>query len=343
MPSWPRCGPTPTVSLVVSLVVWLVVWLAALAGCSQAPLPGAGKSPASEDAELGSVSEGTCWAGARLGADPQEVLKLSSRFHVPYLAAARAVADRPAFTDQVECADDHSVEVYKVLRLPTLDAQLTDYASLLTRQTPLYEKVGRALAKGCMTGPLPKAAEQSGLRGAVMSPVLPEGTELGWAPSAPDEWAAGRRVFACTVTWPEPTSIRYATVFTKAFPTGRRTCISSRSLVFVDCARRHDRERIASIDAREAVAAGEFPGRKAIRKGSSGRYLAIGDAAYRRLDGACTTYLRSVSTTKKLTGVANVDVDEWPATDGSYPIYCEADTRPDQKSLTTEGSVYDRG
>ena len=42
-------------------------------------------------------------------------------------------------------------------------------------------------------------------------------------------------------------------------------------------------------------------------------------------------------------GYHDVDVDEWPTPDGSYPIYCDADRRPDQQSLVTHGSVYDRG
>jgi hypothetical protein len=90
------------------------------------------------------------------------------------------------------------------------------------------------------------------------------------------------------------------------------------------------------------VAAGGFPGPSAIRNGPNGRYLAVGDARWKKLDAACTAYLRAVSTTKKLTGVANVDVDEWPTADGTYPIYCDADTPPDQKSVVTEGSVYNR-
>ena len=72
------------------------------------------------------------------------------------------------------------------------------------------------------------------------------------------------------------------------------------------------------------------------------RYLDIGDAAYAKLDAACTAYLRAISSTRKLTGIANVDVDEWPTPEGSYPIYCDSDRRPDQKSLITQGSVYDR-
>ena len=311
-------------------------------GCSQGSLPGVGGD--SDTASEGSttLAEGTCWTGAKLGADPQDVLKLSTRFSVPYLVAARALAARPSFVRSVGCDDDHAVEVYKVVRLPTLDQQLTDYATLLHQETPLYAKVARAVAHGCMTGTVAATAESTGLPGAVIQPMLPEGAQVGWAPASPDAWAKGQRVFACTLTWTDRQPIRYASVFTKHFPTSKRTCIDSRALLFVDCARRHDRERIAVIEAREAVVSGEFPGRKAIRNGPDGRYLAVGDARWKRLDAACTAYLHSVSTTKKLTGVANVDVDEWPAPGGSYPIYCEADTRPDQKSLVTEGSVYNR-
>jgi hypothetical protein len=320
----------------------LLVLLLASA-CSQAPLPGLGETSAAETtAAPGVLAEGTCWTGARLGADPQDVLRLSNQLEVPYLVTARAVADRPSFASPVACSHDHSVEVYKVLRLPELDKQLTDYATLLQTRTALYDKVARSVALGCMTDTLASVATATGLPGAVVEPMLPEGTSLGWAPASPDRWAKGQRVFACTLTWSDPQSVRYAAVFTKRFPVSMRTCIVSRALAYVDCARSHDRERIAVIEAREAVGKRAFPGPKAIRTGADGRYLAVSDARYAKLDAACTAYLHAISTTKKLTGVANVDVDEWPTPTGSYPIYCEADTRPDQKSLITKGSVYNR-
>lgn len=311
-------------------------------GCTQASLPGVGTHSTAGTSTPSAVAESTCWTADRLGADPQDVLKLSHRYDVPYLVAARAVADRPAFTRPVDCATDHAVEVYKVVRLPALEAQLTDYATLLRIQSPLYEQVARSVAAGCMTDALAKAAPLAGVANAVMEPVLPEGASLGWAPSAPELWAKGQRVFGCTLTWAEPQSVRYAAVFTKAMPTAQRTCIDSKSLLFVDCARRHDRERIAWIDAREAVAAGSFPGPKAIQDGPTGRYLVVPDGRWEKLDAACTAYLRAISTTKKLTGVANVDVDQWPTPDGAYRIYCDADAGPDKEPVVTEGSVYDR-
>jgi hypothetical protein len=330
--------------LCLRLLAALTVVLALTAGCSAGGLPGTdGSSSASGGKTSGTLAEGTCWDPTLLGADPQHVLKLSGTYDVPYLVAARALAARPSFDHELSCAEDHAVEVYKVLRLPDLDPQLTDYATLLRIQTPLYDEVARSVAAGCQTDVLAKGAAASGLPGAVMAPVLPEGATLGWAPAPPDLWGKGTHVFACTLTWAHPEKIRYDSVFTKGFPTAKRTCIDSQALAFVDCARNHDRERIAVIEARDAVVAGAFPGPKAIRSGPHGRYLAVSDGQYRPLDAACTSYLRAVSTAKKLTGVANVDVDEWPAPGDSYPIYCEADAPPDKKSVVTKGSVYDRG
>lgn len=312
-------------------------------GCSQETVPGTPDSPTtSEGGSSSSLVEGTCWTATPLGADPQDVLKLSDRFGVPYLAAARAVATRPAFDERRDCGKDHEVEVFKVVRLPKLDQKLTDYATLLRIQSSLYAKVARSVAQACMTKPLAQAVAKAGLPNAVMTPALPAGATVGWAPAAPDQWAAGQRVFACTFTWAEPGAERYAEVFTRAFPTAKRTCIDNRRLVFVDCARDHDRERIAVIEAREAVAAGVLPGAGAVRTTPNGRVVDIGGVQYARLDAACTTYLREISTTKKLTGVANVDADEWPAPGGSFPVYCDADMPPEKSPVITRGSVYDR-
>lgn len=322
----------------------------ALVGCSQGPPPGAESTSAapssaapSDPPPTAGLAEGTCWDGAQVGADPQDVLKLSGAEGVPYLVTARAVAGRPAFTRRIACAMEHEVEVHKVVRLLKLEQRLADYARLLRTGTKLYDKVSRSVAQACMTPALAAAAKASGVLGAVMEPALPAKAQLGWAPASPAQWAKGQHVFACTLTWAEPERLRYASVFTRDFPTGLRTCIDGRALVYVDCARRHDRERIAVIDAREAVEARAFPGRGAIRSGPDGRFLAVSQAQYAVLDAACTSYLRTISSTKKLAGVANIDVAEWPTPTGSYPIHCEADRPTSRKSLVTKGSVYDKG
>ena len=312
-----------------------------LAGCATAPgqPPGGGAagSPARD------VAAGTCWTAELLGSDPQRVLALAKQYDVPYHVAARAMSTWPSFAHSVPCTDAHAVEVVTVLRLPALDARLTSYGTLLRDRSPLAGTVARSVAQGCMNRPLTAAAARTGLPNAVMAPALPTGATLGWAPAQPEQWRAGKRVFACTLSWKQPQVTRYAALFTKSLPTGMRTCIDSRSLLYVDCARGHDRERIAVIEAREAVASGAFPGPRAIRQGPQGRYLDVPDDAWARLDAACTAYLRAVSTTRRLTGVANVDVDEWPTPDGSFPIHCDADRPPDEKSVVSRGSVYDRG
>lgn len=324
------------------LLVAVAAALTLGAGCSQAREPDSPASATTPGDDGSSLAEGTCWTARALGADPQDVLKLSDRFGVPYLVAARAVATRPAFSERRDCGKDHEVEVFKVVRLPKLDQRLTDYAALLRIQSSLFGKVARSVAQACMTEPLAQAVAKSGLPNAVMTPALPAEASVGWAPASPDQWSAGQRVFACTLTWAEPGAERYAEVFTRAFPTAKRTCIDNRRLVFVDCARDHERERIAVIEAGEAVAAGALPGANAVRSTPNGRVVDIGGAHYARLDAACTSYLRAISTTKKLTGVANVDADEWPAPGGSYPVYCDADMPPEKNPVVTRGSVYDR-
>src|SRR3954449_4555632 len=246
MPSRPRLlGP----------VVALAVLATVTAGCTSSRVPavdrssGVGPSVADRSSSSATtapdgspvLAQGTCWTGTTVGADPQDVLALSKRSGVPYLAAARAVADRPAFSQGKKCSDDHAVEVFKVVRLPQLEARLRNYGPLLRVQAPLYTTVSHSVAQACMTKSLAKAAARTRLPGAVMSPALPSGASVGWAPAAPAQWAAGQRVFACTLTWAHPQSVRYAAVFTKGFPASQRTCIDTKSLAFVDCARRHDR------------------------------------------------------------------------------------------------------
>jgi hypothetical protein len=324
-------------------VVLLVLGL--LAGCtggSALPKGGGTAVGGGKDGAEVPLAEGTCWTGALLGADPQQVLRLSGQLNVSYFVAAHALADRPAFARTQDCRKAHDVEVYRAVRIPSLTPQLTSYAVLLRTDRPFFASLTRAVENACMNAVLSKAAAQSGVGGAVMAPALPDGMKLGWAPPSPDQFSRGQRVFACTLTQDRPSPVRYADVFTKRFGTGRRICIDSRVLIYVDCARKHDRERIAVIDARAAVLAKNFPGPSRIRTGPDGRYLDVPPGRYAALDRACTAYLRAISTTKKLTGVAEIDADSWPDPGGAYPIACEADTHPNQQSVTTEGSVYDK-
>lgn len=339
--------PVSAVRVLIGLVLLAVVSACSGGSAIEQPDGPAGTSTdfPDSDGEAGSevaLAGGTCWTEAMLGEDPQAILALATAQKVSYFTAAHALAGRPAFEKTRSCAKSHRIEVYRVVQIPRLTPRLTSYATLLHTDRPLYRALERSVRNSCMTKPLAAAAARSGLPGAVAEPALPTGMKLGWAPPSPEQFTRGQRVFACTLIQDKASTVRYADLFAKRLPTALRTCIDSKRLVYVDCARKHDRERIAVIDARVAVQAGRFPGRRAIRRGPDGRYLDVAPAAYAALDRACTTYLRAISTTKRLTGVAEIDVDVWPAPDGSYPIACEADTRPGQKPVTTSGSVYNR-
>jgi hypothetical protein len=316
-----------------------VLGVGLLSGCSGPPsdLEGAGKAGATV-----TLASNTCWTGETLGADPQAILKLSTTYGVNYFDAAHALAGRPAFKLTEACGTGHHVEVYRTVAVDAVKPVATTYATLLQPSSSAYQQIAAGVEKACMGKSLVRAAGLTRLAGAVVEPAFPEGVALGWAPPSPEQWSRGQRSYACLLTSVHAAKFRYSTVFTRSFPTRLRTCIDSSALKYVDCSKKHDRERIAIIDVRYPVAAGTFPGSTAIKVGRDGRYVDLPVATLALLDKACTSYLNSVSTTKKLTGVAEVDADQWPSADGSYPIACEADVAPAKKSVVTTGSVYNQ-
>lgn len=318
---------------------------ALLVGCENAEKDGADDSTQAAGGRTGaavSLAANTCWSEASLSNDPQAVLELSRTYAVDYFAVAHAVDERPAFARTQACDAPHSVEVYKVVPVDQVKPVVTNYAGLLKFGRPAYTKLSTALEVACMSPRLAKVATLSKVPGAVVKPALPEGIRLGWAPPSPEQWNSGQRVYACTLSSAKPMDFGYAALFTKELPTSLRTCISNTPLSFVDCARKHHRERVAVFDVRTAVAAKKFPGRSAIKVGSQGPFVQLSAPVLAALDRACTAYLRSVSTTPKLTGVVEIDAAAWPTPEGAYPIDCEADAPPTTDSIVTTGSVFNR-
>ncbi|MET3962380.1 hypothetical protein ABIE44_002314 [Marmoricola sp. OAE513] len=334
----PRAAGT-TSALVGALVAALVL----LSGCGGDPggKTGGGGGGGEDGAEV-TLAAKTCWTSETLGADPQDILKLSEKYAVTYFDAANALAAKPAFTETEACGDAHHVEIYKVVPVASVKPAVTSYASLLQPNQAAYRRLSESVEKACMNKVLASTAKKTKLEGVIAEPAFPDGVTLGWAPPSPQQWERGQRVYACTVTSKKAVKFSYAAVFSKRFPTSLRTCIDSRKLVYLDCARKHDRETIAILDVRLPVAAGRFPGKKGIRLGPDGRYVDVPAGVLAQLDKACTSYLRSVSTTKKLTGIAEIDPDRWPLADGTYPVACEADVPITSKSIVTTGSVYNR-
>lgn len=317
-----------------------VLGFALLAACGGSP--DGEEVAAGKDGKSVTLAAGTCWTAETLGADPQEMLRLARTYAVDYFSVAHSVDDRPAFKLTEACKKPHHVEVYKVVPVGQVTPVVSSYATFFQHDLPAYRKLAAAVERACMNEPLAAAAQQSKVPGAIVEPAFPLGVELGWAPPSPEQWGNGQRVYACTLTSATPVQFRYAGVFTKGYPTGLRICISNSPLMFVDCARKHDRERIAVIQVGAAVAAKKFPGANAIRVGGNGRFVQVPTATLAALDRACTAYLRSVSTTTKLTGVAEIDPERWPTPSGDYQVDCEADTAPTKDSIVTEGSVFDK-
>lgn len=326
-----------------SVVVLLSVLGLAVAACGGPDEPGA-DGGGGKDGTSVALAPNTCWTAETLGADPQEMLRLAQAYAVDYFSIANAVDGRPAFKLTESCKKPHHVEVYRVVPVAEVTPVVTSYASFFQYNQPAYRQLSTAVERACMNETLASAAKRSKVPGVVLEPAFPDGIDLGWAPPSPEQWDKGQRVYACTLssTTTTPFSFRYAAVFGKGFPTGERTCISNAPLVFVDCARKHDRERIAVFQVRAAVLAKKFPGADAIRVGANGRFVQVPTETLRALDRACTAFLRAVSTTDRLTGVVEIDAERWPMPDGSYPVDCEADAPPHQDSVVTEGSVFNR-
>ena len=329
---------SPLLRTLAALLV--VAWCAGCAGGASVPARTAvGGGLHGADVAL---AANTCWTSEKAGADPQRVLQISTQYKVSYFDAAHALAAQPAFALTQACGAEHAIEVYKVVAMDQVKPKVTNYAALLRSGRPAYRKLAVNVERACMNQVLLDGARSSGFAGAVLEPAVPATVTLGWAAPSPEQWAHGQRVFACTMSQAKPGVLRYPSLFTRGFPTVSRTCIDSRSLIYVDCARKHDRERIALLDLRAAVAAGSIPGARAVRPGSDGRYVDLPPATFAALDRGCATYLRHVSTMTRLTGVAEIDPAQWPTPDGSYLVACEADTPPTKKSLVTQGSVYNR-
>lgn len=315
-------------------------------------LTGCGGTPAGPDAvkptgggKKGTavvLATGTCWTDAVLGDDPQQVLTISKKYGVSYFDAAHALAVRPSFALTRGCGTEHGVEVYRTIAATSVKPAVSSYATLLRPSRKAYRKLDVSMRRACMEDRLFASAAASGYSGAVMTPAFPDGVVLGWAPPSPDQWARGQRVYVCTMTQQTPGTLRYASVFSSSFPTQARTCIDTRALVYVDCARKHQRERISVLDLTVAVKAGKLPGRGAVTVGSDGKFVDLSPAQLAALDRSCTTYLRKVSTTKKLTGITEVEVDQWPTDEGRYLAACEADRPTTKDPLTTQGSVFNR-
>lgn len=328
------------------LAVLLSLVLGLVAGCSsddeQSP-----PKPTSADAPVSAPTKGTCWEDARLpeslGVDA--FASWVQKYAKGDAALAESMRDDAAFTDEIECEKPHSLEVYNVVELaPALTAQVKEYADLLDQSSALYRKVRDQVNDRCVAGSAyDTARRRAGGVSVQLGPTLNAngGLHVAWDPFPADLWSKGETKFVCTFEQDEPGTLRFADLTTDKVPVTARVCVNSPGTV-VSCRGKHHAEDIADVLLSSAIAKGEVNARKALRKGSDGRYVALSDAEYAKLDRVCQTFLSSVSTRKG--GIAARlypgAVDQWPSETGLYIARCMALKDVSEPPPPITGSVF---
>jgi hypothetical protein len=298
---------------------------------------------AAADAPLSSVmSVGECLLGARQRDNPSALSMALQRYGI---GAFETLGDDPAWTDPVDCAQPHQLEVYGVVSLPpSVEEQVTSYGDLVNAGTRVYREVVDEVTRGCALafGPAAVAARSAPLAVDVVPAWTSDaGVSLTWAPSPAVAWDDGDHVFACLFEQARPGALRFADVASTAFPLTGRICLMGAA--FVSCGRRHDAERIATIRLDRAVAEAQIAGARAVDE--AGR-VDLGADAWRALDGVCQHYLDAVAPhhAPGLRGVANTYPEIYPDADGRYTVLCSAQApfgSAPSTAVVTTGSVFE--
>jgi hypothetical protein len=291
-------------------------------------------------AETSSVtSVGACLAGARQGDDSDALAEAVSRYGV---AAFDTFGSFPSWTDRVDCAQPHEIEVYAIVTLPdAVERDIVSYASLVDPKTHIYRTVDEQVAHACADRypPAAAAAGASPLRLDVVPVWTSEvDASFAWAPAPPSAWSAGDHTFACLFVLGEPGTTQLADVASAAFPDDGRICLMRTE--FVACGRRHDAERIATVIVDRAVHRGQLRGAAAVD--DAGR-VNLGLAAWRTLDTVCQAYLDAAAPhhAAALHGVADTYPELYPDPDGRYVAICAAQAPFGTARRLTSGSVFD--
>ena len=165
---------------------------------------------------------------------------------------------------------------------------------------------------------------------------------MAWDPFPADLWEKGQRKFVCTFEQDVPGTLRFADLTTSKVPLAARVCLNTPRR-YRSCAGRHQAEVIGEMTLNQAVAKGVVTGRKAIRTGPDGRYVALSDAQYAKLDKVCQTFLAAVSDVGGgVVGRAYPgEVSQWPTGSGDYVASCFA-LKPFEPPPMITGTVFDR-
>lgn len=321
--------------------------LLGLVGCGASPSP---KSPRAEaSVDPGRVlTKGTCWDSVQLsealGADAFD--DWVEKYAGGHATLGDSLRDDVAFSKEIECSEPHALELYNVVALePSLTARIKVYADLLDQKSALYRSIRDQVNDRCQADS-PYGLAQRGARGlpVQLAPSLSAGggLHLAWDPFPPDLWAKGQQKFVCTFEQDEPGTLRYTDITTSKVPVAARVCLNTpRS--YVPCSGGHQAEDIAEMFLNTAVEKGQISGRKAVRTGPKGPYVALSDAEYARLDKICQTFFGTVSTTKGIEARAYPGaVSQWPTGTGTFLASCFA-LKPAEPLPMFTGTVFDKG
>jgi hypothetical protein len=327
----------------VAVVVLLIGTLAGCGGDHAAP-----KRTSTADQPVKTLAAGTCWGDQQL----PEVLgsKAFSAWVDKYARGdstlGDAMRDDAAFTEEVDCSVAHSLELYNVVELtPELTGRITEYADLLDQKSALYHLVRDQVNDRCMAGSAyGQAQRRAGGLPVQLGPSLnvDGGLHVAWDPFPADLWAKGQKKFVCTFEQDDPGTLRFADVATSKVPIKARVCLNTPGK-YLPCSSRHQAEDIAEMVLNTAIEKGQIDGKKAVRTGAKGPYVALSDAEYARLDKICQTLLTSVSTVRGgVVGRAYPgSVSQWPSDSGAYVASCFA-LKPFDPPPPTKGTVFNR-
>ena len=332
------------------------VLLLALAACGGGDEPGdAAPGPReqrSSTAPAATLTAGTCWDDEQL---PQALGESGFRDWVEKYAGGdigrgESMRDDAAFSTQMPCAEDHSLELYDVVSLaPALTGRITSYAALLDQGSALYRQVRDQVNDRCLAGSAYGTAQRrAGGLPVQLGPSLRTSGSLhvAWDPFPADLWAQGQKKFVCTFEQDTAGTLRFADLTTGRVPVSERVCLDTPRR-YRPCAGRHQAEDIGEMVLNTAIARGQVNGRRAVRTGDDGRYVALSRAEYAKLDRVCQTLLEQVSTPKRraATGVRGRAypgaVSQWPTPSGAYVASCFA-LKPAVTLPSFTGTVFDR-
>jgi hypothetical protein len=317
-----------------------------LAGCSSDDQPPQRESAA--DKPVKTLSAGTCWSDEQL---PQALGDQGFRAWVDKYADGEAalgdaMRDDAAFTQEIDCADPHSLELYNVVEVsPGLAAQVKDYADLLDQKSMLYRKVRDEVNDRCMAqSAYGRAQRKAGGLPVQLGPSLnvDGGLHVAWDPFPADLWNDGQKKFVCTFEQDTAGTLRFADLTTSRTPVAARVCLNTPG-TYVHCEKKHQAEDIAEMILNTAIEKGQVNGAKAVRKGARGPYVALSDAEYAKLDKVCQTLLESVSRAKGgVEGRAYPgSAKQWPTESGAYVASCFA-LKPFDPPPPIRGTVFDK-